>query len=106
MPRIEARIRTDRAGRYLTQLCEHTARISAHPGRHQQSAPRHAEHSGTEGIIEFDNGRCTLRATAEELILVAEADDQEHLRLMRDALTTRLRHIGRRDRLTLTWRPG
>jgi cytochrome P450 len=104
----EARIRTDRASRYLTQLCRHTAHIS---GRHRgegaaTATPRRAECSDTNGLIEFARGRCTLRATGEELVLLAEADDQQQLRLMQDAIATRVQRIGRRDQLSLTWRPG
>jgi cytochrome P450 len=118
MPAAEARIPTDRASRYLTQLCRHTAQVSAlaldHEHRHRQeegtapaaaSIPRRAECSGPGGVIDFEGGRCTLRATGEELILLAEADDQQHLRLIREALTTRLQRIGHRDQLALTWRP-
>jgi cytochrome P450 len=117
MPTAEARIPTHRASRYLTQLCRHTAQASAldHEHRHRQeegtapaaaaSIPRGAECSGTGGVIDFEGGRCTLRATGEELILLAEADDQQHLRLIQEALTTRLQRIGHRDHLAITWRP-
>jgi cytochrome P450 len=109
MPSAEARIRTDRASRYLTQLCSHTAHVSNlghrnHRGEEALRAmPRHAESSATDGVIDFDRGRCTLRATAEELILLAEADDQQDLRLMQDAIAARVQQIGRRDQLSLTW---
>jgi cytochrome P450 len=112
MPTAEARIRTDRASRYLTQLCSHATQTNTlpHGQRHGErgatAMPRRAECSGTSGFIEFDRGRCTLRATGEELVLLAEADDQQRLRQMQDALTARVRRIGRRDRLSLTWRPG
>jgi len=113
MPVAEARIRTGRASRYLTQLCGHTARMNflGHANRHGEHAtatamPQRAECSDTDGVIDFDRGRLTLRATNEELILVAEADDQQDLRLMQDAIATRLQRIGRRDRLSLTWRPA
>jgi hypothetical protein len=118
MPTAEARIRTDRASRYLTQLCKHTARITAlapghrrdHRDGHDETQattiPRHAEYSGTEGCIAFDQGRCTLRATSEELILLVEADDQRQLRGIQEALSARLQRIGNRDHLTLTWRPS
>ena len=112
MPSAEARIRADRASRYLTQLCRHTARLGAgaHGHRHGEGTamamPRRAECSDTDGLIEFDRGRCTLRATSKELVLLAEADDQKDLRLMQDALAARLQRIGRRDQLSLTWRPG
>jgi cytochrome P450 len=109
MPSAQARIRTDRASRYLTQLCNHTAQISvlAHHNRHGDGAPattpRHAECSDTDGVIDFDRGRCTLHATNEELILLAEADDQHDLRLIQDAIAARLQRIGRRDQLSITW---
>lgn len=96
MPSAEARIRTDRASRYLTQLCRHTARISAVANGHQHGGgaamamPRRAESSSTDGVIDFGRGRCTLRATSEELILLAEADDQQDLRVMQDAIAARL----------------
>jgi len=112
MPTAEARIRTDRASRYLNQLCGHTARISglSHGHHHGEGTamvvPRHAESSGTDGVIEFDRGRCTLRATREELVLLAEADEEQHLRLVQDAIAERLRRIGRRDQLSVTWTPA
>ena len=109
MPSAEARIRTDRATRYLTQLCRHTAQVSHLDHGHHRDAgaamamPRGAEFSDTDGVIEFDNGRCTLRATTEELVLVAEAEDPRDLRLMQDAIAARLQRIGGRDQLRLTW---
>jgi cytochrome P450 len=116
MPTAEARIPTDRAGRYLTQLCRHIAQLTALDNEHHRqeggsapaataSIPRRTECSGTGGIIDFDDGRCTLRATGEELILLAEAGDQQGLRLIQEALTSRLQRIGHRDQLALTWRP-
>lgn len=112
MPVAEARIRTDRASRYLAQLCGHTARISvlAHANRHGEDAatpmPLRAECSETDGVIDFDRGRCTLRATTDELILLAEAGNQQDLLLIEEAIATRVQRIGRRDQLSLTWRPG
>ena len=118
MPKAEARIRTDRASRYLTQLCKHADRMTAlapghrrdHRDGHDETQattiPRHAEYSDTEGLIAFDQGRCTLRATSEELVLLVEADDQRQLRLIQEALSARLRRIGHRDQLTLTWQPS
>jgi hypothetical protein len=107
MPSAEARVRTDRASRYLNQLCGHTARIAGlSHGHHAEGVtPRRAESSGGNGVIEFDRGRCTLRATGEELVLLAEADDEQHLRLVQDAIAERLRRIGRRDQLSVTWNP-
>src|SRR5262245_14859324 len=107
----EARVRTDRAGRYLAQLCRHTAQAGAlshdhRPGEGAAMMPRRAEYSGTDGVIEFDRGRCTLRATGDALVLLAEAGDRQDLRLMQDAIAARVHLIGHRDQLTLAWRTG
>ncbi len=68
--------------------------------------PQHTEWSGTDGIIDFGWGRCTLHATGEGLLLDAEAEDQQQLRRIQDAITVRMERIGRCDRLTVTWVPS
>jgi Uncharacterized protein conserved in bacteria (DUF2218) len=62
-----------------------------------------ASSAGTEGIIDFGWGRCTLRATAGALTLHAEAGDPRRLQQIQDGISARLQRIGRRDRLTVTW---
>jgi cytochrome P450 len=112
MPSAQARIRTDRAGRYLTQMCRHTTHVGGlgHGDRHGAGGgtpvPRRTEYSDTAGTIDFDRGRCILRATGEELTLLAEADDQQDLRQIQDAITVRLTRVGRRDRISVTWQPA
>ncbi|GAA4602293.1 DUF2218 domain-containing protein [Actinoallomurus liliacearum] len=112
MPASQADVPTNRAGRYLAQLCGHGARMTSLTlrGGHGHgggvaSTPRHAEWSETDGVIEFDRGRCTLHATGDGLLLRVEADDQQQLRRIQDAVAARLERIGRRDALTVTWRP-
>jgi hypothetical protein len=105
----EARVPTSRAGRYLAQLCDHTARLgrlSLHHGHGGGPAPRHAERSGPDGVIDFESGRCMLHATTEQLLLTAEATDQDQLQRIQDGITARLQKIGRRDHLTVTWTPA
>jgi hypothetical protein len=117
MPASQARVVTGRASRYLTQLCQHTGQLSTlgrhalarrhgHGGGGAAPMPRHAEWSGTDGVIDFGGGRCTLHATDEELELNAEASDQLQLRRIQEAITGRLEQIGRRDQLTVTWGPS
>src|SRR5271170_645701 len=114
MPASYAHVPTDSASRYLTQLCRHGGlmnRIVRHrpPGhghKHEDgSSPpiATAVSSGAAGIIDFGWGRCTLQATIDTLTLHAEADDPGHLRQIQDGVTARLRRIGRRDQLTVTW---
>lgn len=109
----EAHIPTERASRYLVQFCQHASRMGQHlrhrPRAHEDGDAhtppevRHAEWSDTQGLIILNWGRCTLRATPDELTLHAEAATAEDLQRMRDLIAKRLETIGRRDRLTVAW---
>jgi hypothetical protein len=124
MPSSYAHVPTSRAGRYLDQLCSHgrlMGRLARHrptgrgqgPGGDGGGGGGHgndgappvatASSAGTEGIIDFGWGRCTLRATAGALTLHAEAGDPRRLQQIQDGISARLQRIGRRDRLTVTW---
>jgi hypothetical protein len=122
MPASYATVPTSRAARYLAQLCSHgrlMSRLARHrrPGQGQGQGHGHgdgqgndgappvatASSTGTEGIIDFGWGRCTLRATAGALTLCAEAGDPQRLRQIQDGISARLQRIGRRDQLTVTW---
>jgi hypothetical protein len=107
----QAHVATERASRYLTQLCEHVSKMSApthhrprgHSGGDAPPTVRHAEWSDSDGIIDFSWGRCTLWASGSELVLLVEAESQQNLQLVQDAIAARLDRIGRRDQLTVTW---
>ncbi len=125
MPAAEARVPTDRASRYLTQLCSHgqRMRLSAlhrrgartshgHVKGHERepgAVPpqvREARATDTDGVIEFGWGRCVVHASATELVLRAEADSEEGLRRIKDGVAARVERIGRRDRLSVAWSQG
>lgn len=97
----EARVETERPGRYLVQLCEHVSKVSQ--GHPQMRAD--VEWSDDHGVISFGWGRCTLRADPGALSLRAEAPDEDSLRLIQYRVADRLERIGRRDHLTVTWTP-
>lgn len=113
MPTAEARIETERASRYLVQLCKHTSQMSRylHPrprarGGGDTHAPpevQHVECSDTHGIVRLNLGQWTGRATPDALTLRAEATDEKDLQRIQDLLAGRLEKIGRRDHLTVTW---
>lgn len=111
----EARVRTDRASRYLTQLSDHGSKMRLAAFHHRRDHQAHAagdgpasvqraQSDGTEGVIDFGWGRCTLVATADELVLTIQAEDQSGLRRIEEGIAARLQRIGRRDRLTVIWR--
>jgi hypothetical protein len=106
-----AQIPTERASRYLEQLCRHLGQMSRmrHPApaghRGGQAPPpvQHVDWSDTSGEIRFTDGTCTLHATPTELLLRVDADDEDSLRRLQDGITRRLATIGRRDHLTVDW---
>ena len=111
MPTSRAEVRTDRASRYLSQLCSHGSHMSAalahvlggHGGGGDRPQVRRAEWSGSEGFIEFEWGRCIVEATDTGLVLIAEADDDTRLVKIKAGVGARVQRIGRRDGLTVDW---
>lgn len=100
MPSAETRIPTDRASRYLTQLCEHLAVIGQHatPGH----APR-VQWNDTHGIVDLPDGQLTLTAELAALHIRAEGHSPAALERIKQTLTERIQTIGRRDNLAVTW---
>jgi hypothetical protein len=113
MPTAETRIATDRATRYLAQLCRHAAavtRLGTHPGGPHAEAEDHADvtvdaqWSDTRGVIAFaPYGTCTLEAGASELVVRVEAADDAALTRIRRIVAADLDRFGRRDGLAVSW---
>jgi hypothetical protein len=95
----EARVETERAGRYLVQLCRHI-RLAAQT--HPQMQAR-VEWTDDRGVISVGGGRCTLRADPGVLTLRAEAPDEESLSQLEQRMASRLEQVGRRDHLSVSW---
>ncbi|EGX61061.1 MULTISPECIES: DUF2218 domain-containing protein [Streptomyces] len=110
----EARVETERASRYLDQLCRHAQQMGRHPHYRQDAhggadtrrhpAVHHVEWSDTDGTVRTSLGRWTLQATPDALVLHVEAANEEKLQRMRDLIAARVEKIGRRDNLTVAWR--
>ncbi len=120
----EARVETDRPGRYLTQLCQHLSNQGRHLGTgggrrlrhrpggdHGNRQPVPAEQvqvdwSDTEGSVTFPGGRCTMQASGNALLLRAEAADGAALEFIENLIGSHLGRFSRREPLTVTWHPG
>jgi hypothetical protein len=98
----EASVPTERASRYLVQLCQHISLV-AQANPHMQA---HAEWSDDQGVISFGDGRCVLRAGPQALTLRAEASDEQTLGRLQERIAGRVEQVGRRDGLTVSWRPA
>ena len=113
----EADIQTEHAATYLARICGHAGKMGTaghrlghrRPSHARGDGPpevRHVECSGTEGTVSLNCGRWTMRALPGLLAVRAEAADEQSLRRIQDLLTVRLQKFGRREHLTVNWRPG
>lgn len=96
MPTAEAHVPTDRATRYLNQLCSHASRLH-HRGPSAEAT------SDTTGRITLGTARCDLTAEPTGLTLSLTADDEQQLRGLQAAVTKTLERVGRRDGLVVVW---
>lgn len=112
----EAHITTDRAARYLDQLCSHLGSMrharhlhlppSAFASRHGAAGmPRvvSVEQSGNSAVIRFADGSWELTAQKDMLILRVVADEDATLERLKAAIAARIAKIGRRDGLSVQW---
>jgi hypothetical protein len=105
-----AHVETNRAGRYLDQLCRHASQMGrpgGHrpPGRGSHAPPevQHVEWSDTHGTFDVGWGRCTVEAGSDVLTLRLDAADEEALQQLEGAVAHRLETISRRDGLRVNW---
>ncbi|MEU8174972.1 DUF2218 domain-containing protein [Microbispora hainanensis] len=113
MPILNARIPTERAGRYLAQFCKHaaamgggghTARLHPHGPAARREVQVTAEWSDTSGTVTFTPwGECTLTAEADVLTVRIDAPDEEGLDRIRDVVTRDFERFSRREPLVVTW---
>lgn len=110
MPTAEAQVPTPNAGRYLTRLCRHAAKMGGSPRHRPRSHAggprpeiRHAEWSGVDGTLILDRGQCTLHAAEDTLTLRAEAGSEDTLAQIQTLIAARLEKLSHREHLTVTW---
>jgi hypothetical protein len=69
----------------------------------QPPAVLHVEHTADAGTITLAWGQLTLRATARELVIRADAASEDDLRRIQDMTAGRLLKFGRREDLDVRW---
>lgn len=86
-----ARVRTERASRYLVQLCKHFG----------HKVP--AEWSETEGFAQLPIGKCRMAATDSALTLICEAEDTDALDQMQAVVGDHLVRFAWKEELSVDW---
>ena len=115
MPSAETRIETGNAEAYLARLCGHLGKLAA-PRRFPGHAPRSHAGAAPPAVLRVEQetgaaaitlawGQLTLRATAGELMIRADASSEEYLHRIEDMTAGRLRKFGRREDLDIRWTP-
>ena len=91
MQHSEAHIPTEKAERYLGQLCKHWAHKFA------------VTHTQRHGRIELPAGLCVLDAEAETLLLRVEAADEALLSRMEEVVARHLERFMFRESPQIAW---
>ena len=102
----QAEVTTDRASRYLVQICSHLGEIRGHAqhgGAPSGPDVRDVDWDERRGVITFAAGECTLDATDTRLQLRLRAGSADDLHWLQRMLGARLETIGRRDGLAVAW---
>ena len=104
MPTLHAQIHTERANRYLVQLCKHAAAMGGGGHTLRMQVRVSADWSDISGTVTFTPwGRCTLSAADDTLTVRIDAADQDGLTRIRDVIDRDLQRFSHRDPLTVTW---
>lgn len=93
MPRSSAVVQTDKASRYLVQLCKHF------------SHKVHAEWTETDAYVDFKFGTCQITATSQAISFQATAPDSTGHGRVQYVVTDHLERFGARQGLKVTWTP-
>lgn len=87
----EARVNSDKASRYLVQLCKHFAHKTP------------AEYDDLQGRIDFQPGSCLLRATPSALVVTCEASTLPDLDRVKTTIEDHIVRFGWRDNIAVEW---
>jgi uncharacterized protein len=87
----QATVATEKPVPYMRQLCKHFG--------HKVDAAFDED----SGYINFEAGRCDLRAGDGELRLTVTAENAENRERLRNVVGSHLERFGKRDELSVTW---
>ncbi|MDF1790450.1 MAG: DUF2218 domain-containing protein [Thalassobaculaceae bacterium] len=94
MKTATAQVRTDKASRYVAQLCKHFS----------HRVP--AEWNETEGLVRFEPGACRMSASDGTLTLMCESETEKALAVVQDVVADHLVRFAWKEELSVTWTQG
>ena len=87
----EAKVKTEKASRYIAQLCKHF----------QHKVP--AEYDEREGRVDFQPGNCVMTAADGVLTMRCEADDEKAMGRVKYILDDHLTRFAWREKPEIVW---
>lgn len=90
----EAQVRSERASRYLVQLCKHFA----------HKIP--ADYDEVRGQVDFQPGLCVMHAAGDWLTLRCEAGSESDLRRVKDIVADHLIRFAWQEEIAVIWNDG
>lgn len=94
MFRSEARVPTEKASRYIAQLCKHFA--------HKITV----DYDAQQGRADFPFGVCRMQADTTSLVMQCEAPDPEALKRVESVVGVHLERFAWREKPTVAWTTG
>ena len=91
MLKSRATVETTKASRYLKALCNHFNRRVE------------ASYSDTQGTVAFEIGDCQMEATDNALIIMVQADSDEHFEQVKSVVGDHLIRFAPNEELTINW---
>lgn len=91
---LQASFPCSQPGRLILKLCKHF--------RHKVPA----EFSAERGEVDFQPGRCSMRAEVESLLFLVEGEDEQATGRIQYILLDHVRRMERRPDLELAWAAG
>lgn len=90
----EAQVRSERASRYLVQLCKHFSHKTP------------ADYDQVRGQVDFQPGLCVMHAAGDQLTLRCEASSELDLHRVKDIVAGHLVRFAAQEELAVIWSDG
>jgi hypothetical protein len=87
----ETRVNSEKASRYLVQLCKHFAHKTT------------AEYDETQGRVDFKPGLCMMTVTGDELFVRCEAGAVPELERIKHIVEDHIVRFGWREKIGVKW---